>query len=300
MFLSYKNTPLNALIMLFFCVFMPILCGIKMAKMLLILSKNKDFLMFNLAEVNALCEKYYISERGLNIAMLNVIKEMYKPKRNVHFFDLNTGLICHIDAGKYKYFKPNRRAIQDIRRRLIAHLSRHKARLLREKPSIIKRAFLERFGGEYVRASIVAIEEEMVIFSLVKEGRIVGNLKIYVPLSSFFDSDKIGIGHNFMLRIKGVKADKRFFILSCVRRDNGVLKREIAEIVSALKAKLLAPKKGSVVFTDEDFKYRMAGVNISRKEVRVEIANEKMNTIMVTVSRLVNYRLGFKLKWRIR
>lgn len=255
--------------------------------------------MFDFAEINELCEKYYISERGIFNAVLVVLKRQY-PHKNIHFFDVDRQLICHIANGNFKYFKPSNRDFVSIKRNLVVELRRHKARLLKEKPQILKRAFLERLGSKYIRASVTEIEGEIVRFSLLKAGIVVGNFKINVPIFKFFDDDRIAIGHNFLLEITGVSVEGISFVLECTRKSNGIVKREVSEVMDIAKKQILKDERARAVFSDKDFHYRVAGVNITRKEVRLEASSKGNGAVIAIVSRILRARLGFELKWRIK
>ncbi|RDU53356.1 hypothetical protein CQA49_06830 [Helicobacter sp. MIT 00-7814] len=256
--------------------------------------------MFNFIEINELCEKYFLTENGLNNLILMTAKRFYKGRKNIIFVDMEKQLFCYKKDDTFLYFKPRNKDINGFKKLLIKELDKHKKHIIKNNPSIARNAFFNKIGGKYIKAHIIEIADEMVIFSILKNGQKVGNYIINVEISEFFANDIVEIGHNFWLKIKDIEFGKSHFILSCTRKDNGVIKLEFMEVFNSMVRKFLSKNNAKNTFTKEDFQYKILGVYINKKEVNIEIWNKNIHKFVASVGGIFEKRSNFKLKWRVK
>ncbi|WP_157979093.1 hypothetical protein [Helicobacter labetoulli] len=169
---------------------------------------------------------------------------------------------------------------------------------MRKNKDMRKKIFINALGSSYIRATIVEIEEESVLLSLTKNGERVGNLKIYVPILSFFDDDVIEKGHNFLVKIRDVRAENGMFLVEGTRRDSGIIKLEFKEIFDVFVERLLLKTAEEELFKREDFAYRILDIDLNKKEVHIQLKNKRMGRFVAVVAKVTQSRLGFRVIWR--
>lgn len=263
--------------------------------------------MLDLKDMSDLCEEYNMNERVFYKLLLCSLKEYY-TQRNIIFFDIHKQHIAYVDRKKIdkvkdygtalRFFKPSQKDLKQIKIMLTRHLKRHKQRVMRKNKNMRKKIFINALGSSYIRATIIEIEEENVLLSLMKNGERVGNLRIYVPILSFFDDDVIDIGHNFLVKIRDVRAENGMFLLEATRRDNGIIELEFKEIFDVFAERLLFKTAEEKLFKKEDFAYKIFKIDLNKKEVHIQLKNKRMSRFVAVVAKVTQSRLGFRVIWR--
>ena len=275
--------------------------------LLLLLIKCKEIAMLDLKDMSDLCEEYNVKERIFYKLLLRSLKEYY-TQRKIIFFDIYKQHIAYVDRKKIdkvrdygtalRFFKPSQKDLKQIKIILARYLKKHKQRVMRKNKDMRKKIFINALGSSYIRATIVEIEEESVLLSLTKNGERVGNLKIYVPILSFFDDDVIEKGHNFLVKIRDVKAENGMFLVEGTRRDSGIIKLEFKKIFDVFVERLLLKTAEEELFKREDFAYRILDIDLNKKEVHIQLKNERMGRFVAVVAKVTQSRLGFRVIWR--
>lgn len=263
--------------------------------------------MLDLKDMSDLCEEYNIKERVFYKLLLRSLKEYY-TQRKIIFFDIYKQHIAYVDRKKIdkvrdygtalRFFKPSQKDLKQIKIILARYLKKHKQRVMRKNKDMRKKIFINALGSSYIRATIVEIEEESVLLSLTKNGERVGNLKIYVPILSFFDDDVIEKGHNFLVKIRDVRAENGMFLVEGTRRDSGIIKLEFKEIFDVFVERLLLKTAEEELFKREDFAYRILDIDLNKKEVHIQLKNKRMGRFVAVVAKVTQNRLGFRVIWR--
>ncbi|WP_133249508.1 hypothetical protein [Helicobacter cinaedi] len=132
----------------------------------------------------------------------------------------------------------------------------------------------------------------------MKDGKRAGNLRISVPILSFFDDDIVGIGHNFLVKVRNVRAEEGMFLIEATRRDSGIIRLEFKEIFDVFVERLLFETAKENIFSREDFAYKIFDIDLNKKEVHIRLKNKRMGRFVAVVAKVAQSRLGFKVIWR--
>ncbi|PAF46178.1 hypothetical protein BKH46_08555 [Helicobacter sp. 12S02634-8] len=239
------------------------------------------------ADLNALAEEYFCSERALIQMIFVAIKDAY-PEYKILYFDMEKQYIYAEKNGRSVCFKASRERFSIIKKSLINALKVHRKEVLSRKNfKLLRGLYHSRFCNKIVRTHIVSLGEKHIEMAVKDREMLALKVRLFVSIDDFFDTDLIAVGHNFNVFIQSIRIEKdRQIILKGVRKNDVIVEKEIESLFAYIEKK-----------SGKKIDFNVAKVDLNRALVVLNVYEKYADSILGKVAEAIKKRVGFSLFW---